>query len=363
MTDRLRRFLLFTFIGSTTAPGVLATLHLSVLITVFSLALASVIALLTYFSVRVDWREQGLYVYTRRAGFALSTMFLVTWLVSYYLYVIYTAIYIPYYVLNLDGAPAIALTVVIPVSVFLLVTFTNPLYAFPVIYLAQLIFSLPMGWRFGLGAAPSSLASLFINILSSSLLLVCITLSAFVRGDRIRDSPFILYTFLISSVVLLYGAFLVPSSITVVASAFGNYGLILAELTAINNLLRPMISRRSLLILNSAIIPLTLIGNINYSLFYNSLIVPSVSFLYISLFIFAISTILILGGVKRALSIVSAFLFAFGEYNVIKASSGYLLYEAVISFIAGIAMALILYALSSRSGRAFGQRYGVSTTG
>lgn len=348
MADGLRRFLLFTFIGSTTAPGILATLHLSIPITVLSIALASSIALLTYFSVKTDWQEQGLYVYARRAGFTLSTTFLITWLISYYLYVIYTAIYIPYYVLNLDETPAIVITAVIPVSVFLLVTFTNPLYAFPAIYLIQIAFSLPIGWRFGLGVTPHSLTSLFINILSSSLLLVCITLSAFVKGDKTRDPPFILYSFVISSVILLYSTFLVPSQVTVVASTFGNYGLILAELTAINNLLRPLINRRLLLTLNALIIPLTLIGNINYSVFYISLITPSVVFLYISLFIFAISTILFLRGVKKVLSVISALLFAFGEYNVVRGSGGYLFYEAVISLLASITLALILFILSLR---------------
>ncbi len=45
----MRRFMLFTFIGSTTAPGILAMLHLLMLITALSIVLASSIALLTYF--------------------------------------------------------------------------------------------------------------------------------------------------------------------------------------------------------------------------------------------------------------------------------------------------------------------------
>ena len=338
-----KRLLLFTFIASTIAPGITATLHFSIYIASLSLLLALPVVLLTYFSVKTEWEEQGLYVYAKKAGFALSTTFLITWLASYYLYVIYTAIYIPYYVLNLDGIIPVFLSLVIAVSAFLLVTFTNPLYAFPVIFLVQIVFSLPIGWKIGLSSTPTNVTSLFIDILSSSLVVVCITLSTFVKGDREKDSPFILYSFLIFAIILLYGSFLVPSPITVVASSFGNYGLILAELTAINNLLRPMVKRRTLLALNSAIIPLTLIGNINYSVFYNSLIVPSVAFLYISLFIFAISTLVFLRGVKRALPIISALLFAYGEYNVIRGSTGYLFYEALLSFLTSITILVVLY--------------------
>lgn len=340
--DKIKRFALFTFIGSTTAPGILATLNLSISLALFSLVIASSVVLMTYFSVKEEWTEQGLYSYTKRLGVAPSRLFLITWFISYYLYVLYTIIYIPYYVLNLDGLTPLVLSILISVSIFLLEVFINPLYAFPFIYFAQIAFSLPLSLKIRIEHLSPTIPSLFINILSSSLLLVCITLSTFVRGDKSKDSSFILLAFLISSIILIYGTYLVAPSYVVLASVFGNYGLILAELTAINNLVRPFISRKSFFLLNFAIIPLSLIGNVNYSVFYNSLIIPSVVFLYFSLFIYAVSTLVILKGVKKIVSILSAFLFAFGEYYVITGASGYLFYEAIATFIGGIIIFLIM---------------------
>ncbi|BCU69699.1 hypothetical protein [Stygiolobus caldivivus] len=348
--DTLRRLILFTFIGSTTAPGILSTLHLSLFVVLPSILLSLSIVIITYYSVRRAWGQQGLYLYTKELGPVASKAFLFTWLISYYLYVIYTSIYIPYYVLNLDGTLPIILSVIIPVSVFSLVTFTDPLYAFPLIYSFQILFSLPLGWKVGLGTTPP-LTSLFINILSSSLLLVCITLSTFAKGDKSKDSPFILYSFLISSIILLYGTFLIPSPYTVIASTWGNYGLILAELTAINNLLRPMASTKKMFFLNFAIIPLTLLGNLNYSLFYNTLLVPSVTFLYFSLLIFALSTLKIIKGIPKVFSLVSAFLFAFGEYNVLRGTTGILFDEALIAFLIGVLFIPSVYILSHASRR------------
>lgn len=341
--DKIKRFALFTFIGSTAAPGILATLNLSISLALFSLVIASSVVLMTYFSVKEEWTEQGLYSYTKRLGVAPSRLFLITWLISYYLYVVYTVIYIPYFVLNLDGISPLVLSIFISISIFLLEVFTNPIYAFPVIYFAQIAFSLPLSLKTSIEHVSPTIPSLFINILSSSLLLVCITLSTFVRGDRSKDSSFILLAFLISSIILIYGTYLVAPPYVLLASVFGNYGLVLAELTAINNLVRPFISRKSLFLLNFAIIPLSLIGNINYSLFYKSLSIPSDVFLFFSLFIYAVSTLVILKGVKKIVSILSAFLFVFGEYYVITGTSGYLFYEAIASFISGIIISLVLF--------------------
>mgnify|MGYP001770691056 CR=1 FL=1 len=334
--SRLKRFSMFAFVGSTVAPGIAATLHFSPLVSAVSLLLALPVVLLTYYTVKTGWEDQGLYAYVRRANLGLSRAFLVLWSASYYLYVVYTAIYVPYYVLGLDGVIPVVLSLAIAVSVSLLVSFADPLYAFPAIFLVQVAFSLPFGWKPGVGFGPTDLNSLFVDVLSSSLIVVCITLSTFVRGDAGRDSPFILYAFAIFAVVLLYGSFLVPTSATVVASSLGSYGLILAELTAINNLLRPTATRGGLVALNFSTIPLVLLGNINYSAFYNSLIVPSLSFLYLSLFVFAVSTLASLRGFRRVLSLVSAGLFAYGEYSVVAEGTGYLLYEAIASLLAGV---------------------------
>ncbi|TRM82297.1 hypothetical protein DJ531_09655, partial [Sulfolobus sp. A20-N-F6] len=70
-----------------------------------------VIAFLTYSLINVNWDYEGLYNYVKTLKKnVLSILFLISWIISYYLYVIYTSIYVSYYVLNLDGLSATLVT-------------------------------------------------------------------------------------------------------------------------------------------------------------------------------------------------------------------------------------------------------------
>ncbi|MEM3912184.1 MAG: hypothetical protein QXE55_07895 [Saccharolobus sp.] len=166
---------------------------------------------------------------------SLFIYFLISWIITYYLYLIYTIIYIPYYVLNLDGFSAFLVSFAISIITTGLIL-THPYYTFPVIAFSQIALVIPIGWERSIGAL-QPIPYLFTNILSSSLLIVCITLSTFIKAEK-RISWYILFSFLISSIVLLYGSFLKPSEISIYGSAMGNFGLILAEFTMIRNLFK-----------------------------------------------------------------------------------------------------------------------------
>lgn len=184
---------------------------------------------------------------------------------------------------------------------------------------------------------------LFTNILSSSLLVVCITLSTFIKGEK-KYSPYIIYAVLIYGIALLYGSFLSPDLIGVYASAIGNFGLILAEFTMIRNLLFSINKIRLYRVLVLLSLPIIGIGNINYSLFYNSLIFPSVSLLYLSLFVSFLSLYKYFSSVfVRVLTTISLVLFIYGEYSIITTTKSYLFYESVIAITLSVIIALILY--------------------
>ncbi|MGC8973065.1 MAG: hypothetical protein ACP5KY_02535 [Thermoproteus sp.] len=89
------------------------------------------VVLTTYFAIRAKWDEKGLLNFVEPLGKGVSKAFLVTWVVSYYLYVVYTSVYAPCYSLGLDGLQAMAVTLLVSASAFFVTELKNPLYAFP----------------------------------------------------------------------------------------------------------------------------------------------------------------------------------------------------------------------------------------
>lgn len=345
--------ILFTLILSTIPPGILGTTHLSFTVAIPSLLLGLVIAYLTYSLVNVKWDYQGLYSYAKDFHPIVGYIFLTSWLTSYYLYVIYTAVYIPYYVLGLDSTPAILLTVIIS-TITVAAILTNPYYLFPIIGILQLALVIPIGWKISPGL-PTPIPSLFTNVLSSSLIVVCITLSTFLKGEK-SHSYFIPLAYLVAAIPLLYSSFLQYNQIAVYGEAIGNFGLILAEFTMIKNLVNTL-SLKKWLITSLAFIsiPLILIGNLNYQAFYITLIVPSVALLYLSLFTSFLSTFKYFSSsfFLKSLGGISLILFAYGEYNVISSSQGMLLIEAIAALILAVAIGVIAYQIKNKIRKPF----------
>jgi len=340
------KLVIFSFIGSTIAPAILATTHFPFPIALFSFILAFSVVIMTYFLVKVEWKEGGLSIYVERIGKIPYLVFIVSWITSYYLYVIYTVVYIPYYVLNLDGLEAIILTVIISVSVYLLAIMRKAIYAFPFIFFSQVALVLPIGWRVSISHVPLPITSLFTNILSSSLITVCITLSTFINGDK-SFSNYIPIAYMIGGSMLFYSSFLSPNIISSYGVAIGNYGLILAELYALNNLLEYRgISTKVRGLLNTLIIPFSLIGNLNYSLFYNTLIVPSLVALYLSLSVLSFSSVKLLGKLLLPATLTSLALFIYGEYAILSSS-----FEAIISILLILFVIIIMFLFERKLGK------------
>ena len=340
------KLITFSFIGSTIAPAILATTHLPFPIALFSFVLAFSVVIMTYFLVRIEWKEGGLSIYVEKIGKIPYLIFVTTWIISYYLYVIYTVVYIPYYVLNLDGLGAIIYTVIISVSVYLLVITRKAIYAFPFIFFSQIALALPIGWKVSVSHVSLPLTSLFTNILSSSLITVCITLSTFINGSK-SFSNYIPIVYMIGGSMLFYSSFLSPNAISSYGVAIGNYGLILAELYALNNLLEYRgVTAKVRGLLNTLIIPLSLIGNLNYSLFYNTLIVPSLVSLYLSLSLVSLSSIRLLGKPLLPVTLTSLALFIYGEYAILSSS-----FEAVISALLILSVIIIMFLFERKLGK------------
>lgn len=331
----------FSIIFTTIAPGILATTHFSLYIALPSFILGLVIAYLTYLLVNVKWNYEGLYGYARDFHPFNGYIFLVSWITSYYLYTIYTAIYIPYYVLNLDGLTPIIISIVVE-TVAVISLLTNFVYLFPIVAFSQFLLALPFGWKIGTGITPE-IPSLFLNILSSSLIIVCITLSTFL-GDKKEKSVYILISTFIGGGILLYSSFLIPSYLTIYANAIGNFGLILAEFYMLRNLFYAINKEKIIKYLAILAIPLVGLGNINYTIFYDYLIVPSVTLLYVSLFSSFLSVFKYFSKFYiRFLGILALMLFIYGDYNVISSSKGPLLVDGILALISSIIVSSLLY--------------------
>ncbi|BFI73146.1 uncharacterized integral membrane protein SSO2702 [Nanoarchaeota archaeon] len=335
------KIIIFTTILSTIGPAILATTHLSIYITLPSFLLALIISYLTYLLVNYKGDYTGLYGYSKDFHPLVGYIFLISWLVSYYLYTIYTAIYIPYYLLNLDGNIATMLSIIIE-TVIVISLLTNFYYIFPIIIFSQLFFILPFNIKLQSGNLVN-IHSLFYNILSSSLILVCITLSTFFKFEK-EYSKYVLYSAIIGGILLIYGSFFILSKFSIYGEAIGNFGLIMVEFLAIKDLFKGLNKEKIIKYLALLSIPIVAIGNINYNIFYNSLIAPSVTLLYLSLFLGFLSIFRYFKSYKIwILNIIALSLFIFGLYNAIISSRGHLFYESISALILSILIGSIVY--------------------
>ncbi|AWR96277.1 hypothetical protein DFR86_01110 [Acidianus sulfidivorans JP7] len=335
-------FIIFFLILTTIAPGILATSRLSLYVSLPSIILGFVIAYLTYLLVNVKWDNQGLYYYAKEVHPVVGNVFLFSWLSSYYLYVAYTAIYIPYYLFNINSK-ILGITIsLVAITAAVAGTLLDFVYLFPLIGISQLLLILPIGWKLSL--IPTSSLSIS-SILTSSLLTICITLSTFIKANQRKYSFFIPLAFFISIIPLVYSSFLQYDEIAIYGEAIGNFGLIFAEFYMIRNLLSSIKFKRIVTPLGIIAILLVLIGNlVNYSTFYNTLIVPSLSLLYLSLFSSFLSIFKFFHKsiLTQVLGLISLFLFSYGEYNILITSKGYLFLEAISSIIIVIILSIAL---------------------
>lgn len=302
----------------TVSPLPLVVMHINFVVGLLSILMVVPIFIMVYYALGIKWEKSGFYGITSLVNRKLGLMQLVTWLVSYFLYVVYTCYFIAFYLLDLKFYPGL----LVAFSIFLissLIIFSGISWLFFIFSAAfQILFMLPFGWVFRLSSAPITSQAIFTNVLQSSLLLVCITLVPYWNG-RPGDSKLLLIAFAASAFALIIGGtFLAPSYVIRLAS-LGYFSLIIAEYNAINGLARTLLPKvRVSIILFIAALAVMLLGTINVWSFYYYTSGLSIAALYISLLVAFFSV----WWLKRKMVPTVAFfiaglILAYGEYTVL----------------------------------------------
>ena len=353
--SKVSGLMLLGFSLSTTAPLVLATLHESVLVTAPMVALTLPVALIIYLYVKSYWGPEGLYHYASSVSIRLGGVQFYSWLISYFLYIVYTVDYVDYMVLKVPDQVANALTLILPLVLSILVLTGVSYAALLALAIAQVVLALPipqLGWALFLAPPSAVNQGLFVNILSSSLLIVCITLIPYANGDS-RSSRYVMYVFLVSAILLVMGSFFKASTIVNQLTSLSYIGLILAEYVALYNLLfLGFRIKPSRVVVPVLVVLLDAVSLINYNEFYDLTIYPSVSALYLTLLVsFAVAPIYLTRArpgsstaVKAAyiaLAAVSSLIAAYGAYSVISTSSGVELYESLAAIVVPIVLGVL----------------------
>ncbi len=300
----------------TVSPLPLVVLRINFDVGLLSILMVAPIFIMVYYALGIKWERSGFYGITSLVNRKLGLIQLVTWLVSYLLYVVYTCYFIAFYLLDLKFYSGL----LVAFSIFLissLIVFSGISWLFFIFSAAvQILFMLPFGWVFALSSATSQ--AIFTNVLQSSLLLVCITLVPYWDG-RSGDSRLLLIAFTVSALaVIIGGAFIEPLYVIRLAS-LGYFSLIVAEYNAINGLVKTLLPkmRVSIILFMAALVTMVL-GTINVWSFYFYTEGLSIGALYMSLFISFFSVWwLKRKPVSTVAFFIVSFILAYGEYAIL----------------------------------------------
>ncbi|AAK42814.1 hypothetical protein SULI_02590 [Saccharolobus solfataricus] len=296
---------------------------------VLSVLIFSPITFLVYYSMNKVWDKGGLYDYVVKFTPKLSSYFLYFWFFSYFLYLSYTVDYIVYYILNLDGFTAILLTIGIAGSIAMITLLDRELEFLFVSAIIQMLFILPINWHLKF-MNPYELS--FTNILSTSLLYICITLTPFIGNGSKEGINSVILAYLITGAILFLDSFFNIPKIIYLISSFSTFSLIVVEFYSLKSVLSKFsIKSRKYLVLG--FLGFTLTSLINPYMYYIYTIVPSLTALYISLIIFFISMTFSIRNELKLLGFISLGLIAYGLYSSLQLSSYYLLLEQIIIII------------------------------
>lgn len=335
----LNKSLLLGYVVACVSPLPLAVSHEDPLISALSALAISPLAILIYLLARSKWSSGGFYSYSKHVSPTLARIQLYSWLLSYVLYVAYTVDYISFYVLNLSGSGSIVMVLSLSAIASVLVASGSVYVALLATSMAQIALSIPMGWRF----SPSTFVPShpFTAILSSGLLLICISLAPYASGDE-RYAWVIPFAFALSSVFTVIGGFFVAPSFVVYLQSIGQYSIILAEYAAVRGVLVDELRLREGTVgLVVLVMILSVVSLFNYGLFYDLTIVPSIAALYLSL---ALAAPLSAAYLKSSLAYVLAFLsmafFGYGLLNVLTTARGIYLIDAILALVAPASLGL-----------------------
>jgi hypothetical protein len=333
--------ILLGFAINSAGPLILSTLHENPLISILSLLPMIALTMMVYYYLKVEWTKGGFYNYSKKISPLFGKMQLYTWILSYFLYIVYTVDYIDFYVLNLPNTEAYTLTILLPIIASILV-FTDLVYlALIGTAFMQIILSLPIMWKFSVNLKPEPFSFLFINILSSSILLACITLNAYIEGDK-KYANVVIYSLGISSILLISGDFFMSPRIVFELSSIADFSLILAEYTALRNLFSFIgIRKKFLYFFPISVVILSAISLINYNAFYLITIAPSDTSLFISLLIPSIIFPFYKKGIGYLISAVNVVLMTYGIYDSITTFHGIYFYDSIIPPLIALILPLI----------------------
>jgi len=100
----------------TVSPLPLVVMHINFVVGLLSILMVVPIFIMVYYALGIKWEKSGFYGITRLVNRKLGLMQLVTWLVSYFLYVVYTCYFIAFYLLDLKFYPGL----LVAFSIFLI---------------------------------------------------------------------------------------------------------------------------------------------------------------------------------------------------------------------------------------------------
>ena len=337
---RMSRSILFGYALASVSPLPLAVSHEDPLYAALSSLALSPLVVLIYLLIRRQWSSEGFYGYARPVSPLLARIQLYAWILSYFLYIVYTVDYIVFYVLNLSGALSILLTLLLPAAASLLVISGLVYPALLGASLIQVALSIPFRWSPSLSTYFPH--DVFLNILSTSLLLVCITLVPYIEGNS-RDAWVVPLAFILSSALMVLGGFFMAPRIIYYLQSIGQYSIILVEYAALNGLLRRGLRiRGSSVALVSSVMVLSAASLINYGLFYELTIIPSISALYFSLAIAVpLSAVFLRKRIAYLLAAPPLLLMLYGLLDVFMATRGPYLIDAALGLIAPMIAALM----------------------
>ncbi|WP_016730340.1 hypothetical protein [Saccharolobus islandicus] len=296
---------------------------------VLSLIIFAPITFLIYYLMNKFWDRGGLYDYVVKFTPKLSNYFLYFWFFSYFLYLSYTVDYIVYYILDLNRLISILLTIGIAGSISIITFLDRELEFLFTSMILQILFIIPINWHLKL-VNPYELS--ITNILSTSLLYICITLTPFVGNGNKEGINSILLAYLITGAIMLLDSFFSVPKIIYLISSLSTFSLILVEFYSLKSVLSKF-SNKSKRYLILAFVGFTLASLINPYMYYIYTIVPSLTALYVSLIIFFISTTLSIRNELKLLGFTSLGLLAYGLYSSLQLSSYYLLLEQILTII------------------------------
>ncbi len=224
---------------STVSPLPLAVERTNADVALLSLPLIASVFYLTYVSLNLGWTPLGFYAHARDVNTGLAYAQAGLWLFSYLLYIVYTIYFVFFYELRLSLVTGSILSLAFFLASALLIELGLSNYFFAASVILQMALIIPVGARLIPATALPSFSGLFLNLLTSSLLTVCITLSAYWDGTGINPRLIVL-PFIVSTVAIFLGSFVAYPALIAQASSAGLLTIVIAEENATLGFLRQL---------------------------------------------------------------------------------------------------------------------------